>query len=277
MLEHAREQQKKEVKDARQESKRNLPEMQKAELEKAKVDEGKSDRQKSDDRFKRNKPLSHGSRENRIQSGINKPFMDRKSGTSDMGAHGKDAPGRKIVANNVLSEMKQQPKPNLPKSEKGEGEKLEKPYRSEAQRRWAHTESGKKALGGEAGVHEWDESSKGKKLPEKVGKTETDVIEALKKDAIPRIASPQPPNATNMGNIPRISTVQQPSPNNTAGIPKITTVKSLAKDSAKENPINDGVAMGSTTDLLARNDKNQKSEDPVLNMLGRLKKGFFLS
>lgn len=49
---------------------------------------------------------------------------------------------------------------------------LMKPYVSEAQRRWAHTPSGKKALGGNAGVHEWDEATKGKKLPEKVGKNE---------------------------------------------------------------------------------------------------------
>lgn len=49
---------------------------------------------------------------------------------------------------------------------------LMKPYKSDAQRRWAHTEAGKKALGGEAGVHEWDEATKGKKLPEKVAKSE---------------------------------------------------------------------------------------------------------
>lgn len=39
------------------------------------------------------------------------------------------------------------------------------PYKSDQQRKWAHTEAGKKALGGDAAVHEWDESSKGKKLP----------------------------------------------------------------------------------------------------------------
>ncbi len=42
------------------------------------------------------------------------------------------------------------------------------PYASDAQRRWAHTESGKKALGGEAAVHEWDAASKGQKVPEHV-------------------------------------------------------------------------------------------------------------
>lgn len=47
---------------------------------------------------------------------------------------------------------------------------LEKPYVSEAQRRWAHTFRGKKALGGAKAVHEWDEATKGKKLPEHVKK-----------------------------------------------------------------------------------------------------------
>ena len=44
------------------------------------------------------------------------------------------------------------------------------PYKSDAQRRWAHTEKGKKALGGAKKVAEWDRESKGKKLPEKKGK-----------------------------------------------------------------------------------------------------------
>ena len=39
------------------------------------------------------------------------------------------------------------------------------PYKSKAQMRWAHTETGLKALGGKAKVHEWDEASKGMKLP----------------------------------------------------------------------------------------------------------------
>jgi hypothetical protein len=39
-------------------------------------------------------------------------------------------------------------------------------YKSAAQRRWAHTQAGLKALGGKSAVHEWDEASKGKKLPE---------------------------------------------------------------------------------------------------------------
>lgn len=41
------------------------------------------------------------------------------------------------------------------------------PYRSLAQMRFAHTERGKKALGGEGAVREWDDASKGLKLPEK--------------------------------------------------------------------------------------------------------------
>lgn len=43
------------------------------------------------------------------------------------------------------------------------------PYRSLSQLRWAHTKSGKKALGGEVAVKHWDEASKGLKLPEKKG------------------------------------------------------------------------------------------------------------
>jgi hypothetical protein len=34
------------------------------------------------------------------------------------------------------------------------------PYKSDAQRRWAHTSAGTKALGGKAKVAEWDDSSK---------------------------------------------------------------------------------------------------------------------
>jgi hypothetical protein len=47
---------------------------------------------------------------------------------------------------------------------------LKKPYASEAQRRWAHTEAGTKALGGKKAVAHWDEQSRGKDLPEKVKK-----------------------------------------------------------------------------------------------------------
>lgn len=43
------------------------------------------------------------------------------------------------------------------------------PFKSEAQRRWAHTPVGMKKLGGEKSVKEWDEASKGMSLPERVG------------------------------------------------------------------------------------------------------------
>jgi hypothetical protein len=52
-------------------------------------------------------------------------------------------------------------------------EPLKKPYVSDAQRKWAHTEKGKKALGGEAKVKHWDKESKGKVLPERVAKSES--------------------------------------------------------------------------------------------------------
>jgi hypothetical protein len=41
------------------------------------------------------------------------------------------------------------------------------PYKSAAQRRWAHTPAGTKALGGPEKVAEWDAATKGKKLPER--------------------------------------------------------------------------------------------------------------
>lgn len=70
-----------------------------------------------------------------------------------------------------------QHRPFLPKSEKAEvNEPLMKPYASDAQRRWAHTEAGKKALGGESAVRHWDKATKGKKLPEKVKKSARDAF-----------------------------------------------------------------------------------------------------
>lgn len=44
------------------------------------------------------------------------------------------------------------------------------PYVSEAQRKWARTPEGIKALGGKKAVEEWDKATKGKKLPKRVKK-----------------------------------------------------------------------------------------------------------
>lgn len=41
------------------------------------------------------------------------------------------------------------------------------PYKSDAQRKWAHTKTGMKELG-KAKVAEYDKASKGKDLPERV-------------------------------------------------------------------------------------------------------------
>lgn len=43
------------------------------------------------------------------------------------------------------------------------------PYKSDQQRKWAHTKTGEKVLGPSM-VAEWDAASKGMKLPKKVGK-----------------------------------------------------------------------------------------------------------
>lgn len=42
------------------------------------------------------------------------------------------------------------------------------PFKSEAQRKWAHTPEGTKALGGAEAVAEWERASQGLKLPERV-------------------------------------------------------------------------------------------------------------
>jgi hypothetical protein len=42
------------------------------------------------------------------------------------------------------------------------------PWKSDAQRRWGHTAEGEKALGGKSAVSEWDNLSKGAKLPDHV-------------------------------------------------------------------------------------------------------------
>lgn len=55
------------------------------------------------------------------------------------------------------------------------------PYKSDAQRRWAHTKTGMKKLGGAGKVAEWDSASKGVKLPERVGKKAASVTRKLKK------------------------------------------------------------------------------------------------
>ena len=41
-------------------------------------------------------------------------------------------------------------------------------WKSKAQERWGNSEAGEKALGGEKAVHEWNEATKGKKLPSKI-------------------------------------------------------------------------------------------------------------
>lgn len=39
------------------------------------------------------------------------------------------------------------------------------PFKSEAQRKWAYTKEGTKALGGKKAVAEWEKATAGKKLP----------------------------------------------------------------------------------------------------------------
>lgn len=39
------------------------------------------------------------------------------------------------------------------------------PFKSEAQRRWAHTKAGTRALGGKKAVAEWEKATGDRKLP----------------------------------------------------------------------------------------------------------------
>lgn len=39
------------------------------------------------------------------------------------------------------------------------------PFKSQAQRKWAYTKEGIKALGGKKKVEEWEKATQGKKLP----------------------------------------------------------------------------------------------------------------
>lgn len=44
------------------------------------------------------------------------------------------------------------------------------PFKSQAQRKWAYTKEGTKALGGKKAVQEWEKSTGDKKLPKVVKK-----------------------------------------------------------------------------------------------------------
>lgn len=45
------------------------------------------------------------------------------------------------------------------------------PFKSQAQRAWAYTKEGTKALGGKKAVAEWEKATGNKKLPKKAPKT----------------------------------------------------------------------------------------------------------
>ena len=45
------------------------------------------------------------------------------------------------------------------------------PWKSQAQRKWGSSPAGIKALGGKKNVEEWNKSTKGKKLPQRVKKS----------------------------------------------------------------------------------------------------------
>jgi len=133
------------------------------------------------------------------------------------------------------------------KSENVHGSKvLMKPFVSEAQRRWGHTTAGKQALGGSAGVHEWDEATKGKKLPEKVGKN----LEkgALKNAGIAlgmagALAGASPSTSTSSSNIP--AQVQHKSNyDHSKMLRALASVESTNGENVNHKPTSSGTAYG---------------------------------
>jgi hypothetical protein len=102
----------------------------------------------------------------------------------------------KVSASKILKSLGS--KPRLPESDiSGEKHKpLMKPYSSEAQRRWANTSAGTKALGGKKAVEHWNKESKGKNLPEKIEKnlkTNFEPLEKGKKDILQMMGTqPEP-------------------------------------------------------------------------------------
>lgn len=123
----------------------------------------------------------------KLWSQPNRPFGKSETSLEKMmmiGHGGMGAPGGLTGGAALTAESIEGAKPDKKKKVKKQikelqervekAEKLSKPYRSEAQRRWAHTDAGEKALGGKKAVHEWDEATKGKKLPEKLDKARED-------------------------------------------------------------------------------------------------------
>lgn len=120
-------------------------------------------------------------------------------------------------------------------------EVLKKPYRSEAQRRWAHTEAGKASID----TKEWDKESKGKKLPDRVKKALQKAGLMPKMPSTPKAGSNvggtsgttkggihSPKTATTDFNLKAKTQITAPgakppsAPKPTAGIPKMPAMKS---------------------------------------------------
>jgi len=95
------------------------------------------------------------------------------------------------------------------------------PWRSDQQRKWGHTAAGKKALGGEAAVKEWDTATKGKKLPHKVSKGE------LAKQTSGSFGLSE--------KAPKSTSARMPNPAKT-GIPSVRTPKAKKMPSAFDKP-----------------------------------------
>jgi hypothetical protein len=175
--------------------------IKKEEMEKAKLESGPSDREKRKIRQERADAAVK-------PSGTNEHLHPKARGDS------RQSPLAFWGRQRDLLQYKKMPKPNLPKSEL-----LSKPYASDAQRRWAHTDAGTKALGGKEAVHHWDQESKGRDLPEHVKKEEMGKAEMPKGAGQPKAPhAPQPPKPpVPAGNNPQASAAKQAQMSGTGG------------------------------------------------------------
>lgn len=75
------------------------------------------------------------------------------------------------------------------------------PYLSRAQQGWAHTPTGTKALGGVAKVAEWDNASRGMKLPKRVDGPGPSPVTPKQRARIASLKSRKPPLPKSAGHI----------------------------------------------------------------------------
>lgn len=161
---------------------------------------------------------------------------------------------------------------------------LMKPYVSEAQRRWAHTTNGKKALGGNAGVHEWDEATKGKKLPERVKHSGNTLEKGTLKNiltagamagalASPSNANAKPPHQATNRSPASLSSKQHTGYSHDRMLNAISQIESSGGKNINHKPTSAGTAYGkwalmpnTIKETIKLNPKLRREHSKILNL-----------